>query len=499
MSAKTDTSHLVRAGLNIAKDFADLSGISYLAPVIGTLDKILELCDKVEANKKAAIALCKHCFRLMIAIHRRLGGNRIDENSDMEAAVSRLNGIVENAHRDLKQIIERKKWYKFLRQKSIEDDIAQYREQITTCLDEFHLIAVLDAREQDEERALLQRIADKRTHQKLDRIGHNTVAIHASVVNTETKTSELTDITKVAVDEQKRQTEVLFSIQESISGSGLMVMRVGASTIQRKGEAYSMSWNGAIDNYRGLHSEKGEVVVRWIRQCKMNDKVKRRFAREITLWKAVYEIDGGEHILPYWGYGEYSEHPFVFCPYLPEGSIMDYIRKHSDVDRRHLIRSIAESVKVLHDMKIVHGNIQGVNTSTGSPKVLLADFGLAKVMANNMLEFTNSCGYEITRWAAPEIVDFDQTETQIYSTPADVYAVGMTILEVMTGQQPYSNYTKPQRAFIAKVKEDELPQRPTDPEVVANGLDDALWNLLWDCWQRDSAKRPTIDEVVTRL
>ncbi|EIN03830.1 kinase-like protein [Punctularia strigosozonata HHB-11173 SS5] len=504
MLAKADTTHFARAGLSVAKDFADLSGISYLAPAIGTLDKILDLCDKVDANKKAAIALCEHCFRLMIAIHRKTGAKPIDGNSDMGEAVLRLNGIVQDAHGKLQQILCRRWWQMFTGQRSIEDEIAQYHDRIASCLDEFQLIAVLDAREQGQERELLQRIADQRTQQKLDEIGRNTVSIQTRILSTETKTSELVDFARVAAQEHKYQSEVLVNIQESLSGSGLAVMRVGASTIRRQIEAFSMSCNGALENFRGVHTERGEVVVKRIHQCKMSDKVKRRFIREIDVWKAVYEVDSGEHIVPFWGYGQDGDHPFVFSPYFPEGSIMEYIEKHGNaVDRMQLVRSLAQAIRVLHNMDIVHGNIQVaqccIDTSTGSPKVLLSDFGLTKMMVDNIVEFTDSRGYEITRWAAPEVLAGNASKAQIYSTPADVYAFGMTILEVMTGQHPYSNYNAFHLAFLAKMMRGELPPQPTEPEVVANGLDDSLWSLLLDCWQTDPTKRPTIDEVIARL
>jgi hypothetical protein len=69
----------------------------------------------------------------------------------------------------------------------------------------------------------------------------------------------------------------------------------------------------------------------------------------------------------------------------------------------------------------------------------------------------------------------------------------------MTGKRPYADFRSSLHVFVAKMTHGELPKRPTEPEVVANGLDDTLWDLLMDCWKADPQERPTIDQLIARL
>ena len=74
----------------------------------------------------------------------------------------------------------------------------------------------------------------------------------------------------------------------------------------------------------------------------------------------------------------------------------------------------------------------------------------------------------------------------------------MTILEILTGEQPFATVKRTTEVLI-KMQEGQRPERPKDPEVFTRGLDDNLWKLLHDCWAHEASDRPTIEEVIARL
>jgi hypothetical protein len=53
--------------------------------------------------------------------------------------------------------------------------------------------------------------------------------------------------------------------------------------------------------------------------------------------------------------------------------------------------------------------------------------------------------------------------------------------------------------FAAVVDRGLRPQRPSDPTIVAQGLDDSLWTLVEDCWTQDPKHRPDVTAVALRL
>ena len=68
----------------------------------------------------------------------------------------------------------------------------------------------------------------------------------------------------------------------------------------------------------------------------------------------------------------------------------------------------------------------------------------------------------------------------------------------MTGSEPFANI-KRQPEVLMRMLRGERPVRPTDPEVVARGLDDKMWGILERCWAHAPEDRPTIEEVLAEL
>jgi hypothetical protein len=67
----------------------------------------------------------------------------------------------------------------------------------------------------------------------------------------------------------------------------------------------------------------------------------------------------------------------------------------------------------------------------------------------------------------------------------------------MTDKFPFREKSSPY--IYSAITRGELPQRPTEPEVVARGLDDRLWQLLLRCWTFDYKSRPSIQQVIDEL
>jgi len=78
---------------------------------------------------------------------------------------------------------------------------------------------------------------------------------------------------------------------------------------------------------------------------------------------------------------------------------------------------------------------------------------------------------------------------------SDCYALGMVILEVLSGKPPFSNYNN--FVVIRKIIEGEHPGRPQGEEEV--WFTDRLWEMLEQCWSPQPARRPTINAVLESL
>ncbi|KAF9648298.1 kinase-like protein [Thelephora ganbajun] len=184
---------------------------------------------------------------------------------------------------------------------------------------------------------------------------------------------------------------------------------------------------------------------------------------------------------------------------MENGNIMDFIKAHQKYNRLRLLADAVTGLKFLHENDIVHGDLKGANILIDSECCArLADFGLAVVVD----ESTSGEMRGTTRWMAPELMHpeaFGFTGKFLKSVPSkgtDIYAIGMTILEVLTGCRPFNDVTKTV-TVICKVMNGDRPVRPP------SGFSDILWELTAATWAEQQVQqpqmRPSVSTVLDRL
>ncbi|KDQ16391.1 hypothetical protein BOTBODRAFT_31072 [Botryobasidium botryosum FD-172 SS1] len=165
---------------------------------------------------------------------------------------------------------------------------------------------------------------------------------------------------------------------------------------------------------------------------------------------------------------------------------------------------VAKGLEYLHEFKpnpVVHGDLRGPNIFISqSGDACIADFGLSELIAETYE--TNYSTPFITaghpRWQAPEIIAAATKEAARRNTSTDAFSFGRVMLELFTKKIPFS-YIVQDILIGFRVMSGEVPPRPLDKEVVARGLDDAMWDLMMACWAVTPSKRPSTSDLVARL
>ena len=98
---------------------------------------------------------------------------------------------------------------------------------------------------------------------------------------------------------------------------------------------------------------------------------------------------------------------------------------------------------------------------------------------------------------APELLHSARfgLEKGVPSKEADIYALGMTMYQVLTGQWPF--YPKQKMEIVAAVISGKRPPKPKNAEEI--GMTDVVWELMGKCWMEDRTKRLNILQVLRKF
>ncbi|KAG4383428.1 hypothetical protein AAZX31_13G068200 [Glycine max] len=142
-----------------------------------------------------------------------------------------------------------------------------------------------------------------------------------------------------------------------------------------------------------------------------------------------------ENIVQYIGTEMDASNLYIFIELVTKGSLRNLYQRYNlrDSQVSAYTRQILHGLKYLHERNIVHRDIKCANIlvdANGSVK--LADFGLAKATKLNDVKSCKGTAF----WMAPEVV---KGKSRGYGLPADIWSLGCTVLEMLTGEFPYSH------------------------------------------------------------
>ncbi|KAJ7583592.1 kinase-like domain-containing protein [Mycena floridula] len=228
--------------------------------------------------------------------------------------------------------------------------------------------------------------------------------------------------------------------------------------------------------------------------AEIRERLLKKCCREAILWR---QLDH-PNVLPFLGVSLEVFAP-SFClvsPWMSNGNLREYVQLHPDFNRLNAIRDIASGMQYLHGHipPIVHADIRGHNVLvTNDLRCCLADFGLSSITEGVALTNNSSSNRGSFRWLAPEIILPSADVKQLNRSTRDIYAFGCTILEVYTGQHPFSQYIQADAPVILDVIAGRRPRRPLDV------FSDWIWDLVEQCWHQDPERRPTARAIVEFL
>jgi mitogen-activated protein kinase kinase kinase 17/18 len=175
----------------------------------------------------------------------------------------------------------------------------------------------------------------------------------------------------------------------------------------------------------------------------------------------------------------------LFMEYAPGGSLSKEIKGNSGWLTEDMIQTRTSEIlcglAYLHEQGVVHCDIKSQNVLIGSNGCAkIADFGCAKKGFASKKEQVR--GTPI--FMAPEVARGEEQ-----GMPADIWALGCTVIEMATGGSPWEGFSDPISAMHTIGFSDEVP-------VVPSWLSAEAKDFLSKCLKRDWRERGSAKELL---
>ncbi|CAB4430298.1 unnamed protein product [Rhizophagus irregularis] len=208
---------------------------------------------------------------------------------------------------------------------------------------------------------------------------------------------------------------------------------------------------GAV--YRALHLGTGQMVaVKRIKlEGKMSDEIEQ-LMHEVELLKSLSHPS----VVKYEAFIMTDDHINIILEYVETGLVY------------------------LHTKQVVHCDLKAANIlTTKNGNVKLSDFGVSLNL--KMMEHVSTEVAGTPNWMAPEVIELKGA-----STASDIWSLGCTIIELLTGKPPYSDLLAMTALF--RIVEDDCPPLPEN-------MSDDLTDFLKQCFHKKPSMRPTARDL----
>ncbi|KAI1319133.1 hypothetical protein EDD11_004776 [Mortierella claussenii] len=228
--------------------------------------------------------------------------------------------------------------------------------------------------------------------------------------------------------------------------------------------------------YKAMNMVTGQMVaVKRIKIDGLKDEERDMLMQEVDLLKSLAHPS----IVKYEGFIKTEGYLNIILEFVENGSLLTTLKSFGAFPEKLVVAyvvKILEGLVYLHGKDVVHCDLKAANIlTTKNGNVKLSDFGVSLNLKVKESDFGAVAG--TPNWMAPEVIELKGA-----SPASDIWSLGCTIIEMLTGRPPYADLLAMTTLF--RIVEDERPPLPSDLSV-------DLLDFLCQCFQKDPTLRPS--------
>jgi serine/threonine-protein kinase len=233
------------------------------------------------------------------------------------------------------------------------------------------------------------------------------------------------------------------------------------------------------------------VAIKVVRQGAMGEAdALNRFKQELVLASKISH----KNILRIHDLGEVNGMKFITMAYVEGKDLHQIIKENPKLPLERALKfatQLAGALAAAHAEDVVHRDLKPQNILLDkNDQVYISDFGLAKSFAEGAVGMTQTGAFLGTpRYMSPEQVEGKPTDGR-----ADLYAYGLILYEMVTGDVPFTGDS------TLKVMYQRIQEKPKSPKLVNADLPNWLVRIIMRCLEKEPADRyQTAYEILADL
>jgi eukaryotic-like serine/threonine-protein kinase len=243
-----------------------------------------------------------------------------------------------------------------------------------------------------------------------------------------------------------------------------------------------------------------QVVIKVLPSELAADLSVGRFKREIAFAARLQHAN----IVPLLAAGDVNGLPYYTMPYVEGLSLRSRLEKDGAMGAHEVIavlRDVARALAYAHEHGVVHRDIKPGNILISGGAAVVTDFGIAKALsAARMVTDEHAEAADVatitqlgTALGTPAYMPPEQASGALVDHRADVYALGCTAYELLTGRPPF--HGRPTNQLILA----HLTEEPAPIGAARGELPRELAETVMRCLAKEPAARPSAAEIARTL